>query len=456
MTTSLPTIILGAGIAGVSAAYYLSTQHGLKEIYLIDNQPPLSLTSDKSTECYRNWWPGPGAAMVSLMNRSIDLLEMLARVTGNVFHLNRRGYLYLTADSHKIPNMLQLAQESATLGGGELRLHHGAASDPIYLPSHPSSFEEQPTGADFLLDQHLIRNYYPYISEKAVAALHVRRAGWFSAQQLGAYMLDQARYHGVQFIQQKVVRIETRSNQVTGVSLSNGTSLGCSNLVIAAGPLLKQAGLMLGLDLPVYCELHLKVAFKDHLGIVPRHAPLLIWTDAQKLPWSADEQVFLQEDENTHWLLGEFPPGVHTRPEGGADSPVTLMLWEYHTRPVDPYFPPPLDPDYPEIALRGLATMLPGLSAYFGKAPRPVLDGGYYLKTHENRPLIGPLPIDGAFIIGALSGFGLMASQAAGELIAAHVTRQELPDYAPAFDLRRYQDPRYLELLSNWGFTGQL
>ena len=34
---------------------------------------PLSLTSDKSTECYRNWWPGPGDAMVRLMNRSIDL-----------------------------------------------------------------------------------------------------------------------------------------------------------------------------------------------------------------------------------------------------------------------------------------------------------------------------------------------------------------------------------------------
>src|SRR5256886_11256899 len=36
---------------------------------------PLSLTSDKSTECYRNWWPGPGDDMVALMNRSIDLLR---------------------------------------------------------------------------------------------------------------------------------------------------------------------------------------------------------------------------------------------------------------------------------------------------------------------------------------------------------------------------------------------
>jgi len=48
---------------------------------------PLSLTSNHSTECYRNWWPGPGNAMVALMNRSVDLMEELALESHNVFHL---------------------------------------------------------------------------------------------------------------------------------------------------------------------------------------------------------------------------------------------------------------------------------------------------------------------------------------------------------------------------------
>jgi hypothetical protein len=26
---------------------------------IVGERPPLSRTSDKSTECYRNWWPGP-------------------------------------------------------------------------------------------------------------------------------------------------------------------------------------------------------------------------------------------------------------------------------------------------------------------------------------------------------------------------------------------------------------
>ena len=56
-------VVCGAGIAGIAAAHAL-TQTELKRVLIVDPGPPLSLTSDKSTECYRNWWPGPGDAMV--------------------------------------------------------------------------------------------------------------------------------------------------------------------------------------------------------------------------------------------------------------------------------------------------------------------------------------------------------------------------------------------------------
>jgi glycine/D-amino acid oxidase-like deaminating enzyme len=164
----------------------------------------------------------------------------------------------------------------------------------------------------------------------------------------------------------------------------------------------------------------------------------------------------LSEDDYTRSLLDEMPAGVHTRPEGGTDSDIILMLWEYLLHEIAPVWPPPLDEQYPEIALRGLATMIPGLKAYFNKSPRPVLDGGYYTKTRENRPLIGPLPVEGAYLIGAISGYGLMASCAAGELLAAHLTKTALPPYAPAFALERYQDPAYQRMLRNWGDSGQL
>ncbi len=121
--TMADVVICGAGIAGIAAAYFLAVQQGIRNVVVVDERPPLSLTSDKSTECYRNWWPGPGPAMVQLMNRSIDLLEELAERSDNVFRMNRRGYLYATADTSQALAFQRLGAEAAAAGAGELRIH---------------------------------------------------------------------------------------------------------------------------------------------------------------------------------------------------------------------------------------------------------------------------------------------------------------------------------------------
>ena len=76
------------------------------------------------------------------------------------------------------------------------------------------------------------------------------------------------------------------------------------------------------------------------------------------------------------------------------------MLWEYHTQLMEPVDAPAMDEGYPEIALRGLAAMLPRMKEYFGRMPRPQLDGGFYTKTRENRPLVGPMGVEGTFVPG--------------------------------------------------------
>jgi glycine/D-amino acid oxidase-like deaminating enzyme len=111
---------------------------------------------------------------------------------------------------------------------------------------------------------------------------------------------------------------------------------------------------------------------------------------------------------------------------------------------------------YPEVVMRGLVRMIPGMRTYLQKAGKPRIDGGFYTKTRENRPLIGKLPVEGAFVIGALSGFGLMVACAAGELVAEYVTGESLPSYATALALERYQDPTYRAMLDDWRASGQL
>jgi glycine/D-amino acid oxidase-like deaminating enzyme len=98
--------------------------------------------------------------------------------------------------------------------------------------------------------------------------------------------------------------------------------------------------------------------------------------------------------------------------------------------------------------MRGLAVMMPGLRAYIGRSHEAVVDGGYYCKAPDNRPLIGPTAIEGAYVLGALSGFGIMASQAAAELLAAHLLEQPMLDYAPAFHPARFEDPAYQRILA--------
>jgi glycine/D-amino acid oxidase-like deaminating enzyme len=214
---------------------------------------------------------------------------------------------------------------------------------------------------------------------------------------------------------------------------------------------------MLDIELPVYNELHAKVTLHDSLRAFPRYADLLVWNDAQSLPWTDAERASVESNPAAAALLESFPGGVHYLPKGTSSDPKIMALWTYDIRPSEYIEPPAIAPHYAEIVLRGLARMVPRASQYFGLAHRVTVDGGYYCKTPENRPLIGPLPIQGAYIIGALSGFGVMASQGAADLLAAHVTGSSLPTYADSFLVERYQDAVYLDLLKNWDArSGQL
>jgi glycine/D-amino acid oxidase-like deaminating enzyme len=458
--TSTDVLICGAGIAGVSAAYHLAVRQGVTDISLVDDRSPLTLTSDKSTEAYRNWWPGPGDTMVRFMNRSIDILEELAELSDNYFHLNRRGYAFLTADPAKAELYRASAIESSQLGAGELRIHRGLADDPPF-PSHvPEGYAPELGGADLVLDPALIRHRFPFVADNAVAMLHPRRCGWLSAQQLGMWLLDQAKQRGARLVNGRVVAVDTTGGRVNRVTVEAGGiehQIETRVFINAAGPLVDKVGRLLDIDIPVFNELHGKVAINDPLGIVPRDAPLMIWSDPVILPWEDEEREELAASEDTRWLTESFPAGVHFRPEGGPGAQTLLLLWTYDIKPQEAIWPYHFEPEYAEVVVRGLTRMVPGLAAYAGKIGRPYVDGGYYCKTQENRPLIGPLPVEGAYIFGALSGYGIMASQAGADLLTAHITGSGLPDYAPAFALSRYDDPEYRKLLDEWDpTTGQL
>jgi sarcosine oxidase, subunit beta len=387
-------VIAGAGMAGIAAAYQLAVRAGIARIVLIDPREPLSLTSSKGTEAYRNHWPGPDDAMVRLMNRSIDLLDLLDRDSAQAFELNRRGYVFLTASRTEAER---------------LRAHAG--------PMTP-----------FTDDEREIRARFPFITDRVVAMLHVRRAGFMNAMKLGRWLLTRACAHGVQLLNDEVTDLVVEHHRIVAVRLASGARIDTHAFVLAAGPLLCEWTGRLELGIPIANELHGKISFEDEARVIPRDAPLMIWNDAVDLGTS-----------------GTFPTGVHFRPRGTQS---VLGIWTYDTRIEEPTFPPTFAAEYADVVIRGLTAMIPGLHVYVGRGHQAVVDGGYYCKTPDNRPLIGPTQIEGAYLLGALSGFGIMASQAAAELLSAHLLGTSLPDYAAAFHPGRFDDPAYQNMLA--------
>src|SRR5471032_364257 len=154
MQTGADVVICGAGIAGVAAAYHLSVRQGIRRVVLVDEREPLTLTSDKGTQAYRNWWPGPDDTMLRLVSRSIDLLEESAVACGNAFRMNRRGYLFATADAAQATRLEATAREVSAFGMGPLRVHRDAGT---YAPVEREGYAGRPTGADLLLGDEVRR-----------------------------------------------------------------------------------------------------------------------------------------------------------------------------------------------------------------------------------------------------------------------------------------------------------
>jgi glycine/D-amino acid oxidase-like deaminating enzyme len=216
-----------------------------------------------------------------------------------------------------------------------------------------------------------------------------------NVKKLGAWMLARAIDAGLEVVRDRAVGIDASGQLFRAVRLASGSTIRAHTMILAAGPLLPEWVDSIGLFAPIVNEQHGKISFEDDEGIIPRDVPLMIWDS-----------------------------GVHFRPRGEKS---VLGIWGQI----------PFDEKYPHKVIRGLAEMVPGLARYIDRVDDFTVDSGYYCKTPDNRPLIGPTAVDGVYLIGALSGFGVMSSQAAAELVCAHVLHKPLPSWAPAFAVDR-------------------
>ncbi len=447
--------IVGAGIAGIATAYYLSTKHGKRDLVLLDRGPPMGFTTAQSGENYRDWWPHP--AMAAFTGRSIELMERIARDSANVIHMTRRGYALATRREPSDDLAGELLAGYGTETRGVVRRWRGHEAGAYEAPDL-GSWQGAPCGVDVITDRNLIGRHFPQFDPAVATVVHVRRAGDVSAQQLGQYMLDSVKERGGRLRHGALEAIDQGATfDLTVTGEGQASWIRCATVVNAAGPFLNAVAQMIDVALPVCNVLQQKIAFEDRAGAVPRTAPFSVDLDPQTLDWSDEERNLLAESAETAWLAERFPGGIHCRPEGGPQGAWVKLGWAYNTKPCDPDWAPPLDPAFPEIVLRGASALQPALKAYAGRPPgRFSHYGGYYTMTRENWPIIGPMGGAGAFVVGALSGFGTMAACAAGELCADWIAGGALPEYAQDLSLARYQDDRLIATLKAMADRGIL
>eukprot|EP00941_MAST-03F_sp_MAST-3F-sp1_P000600 g600.t1 len=470
---SAEVVICGAGLAGVALAYQLSVKRGISGVVLVDERPPLSLTSALSTECYRNVWGD--ADMTSLMNRSIDLMEEMSMESDNFFNMTQRGYLYLTSQRSVAEGFASSSEETELLGLGPKRIFSDVNEvTKSWSPPITEGLDPLNTGLDVLANREVVRACFPWVHDEIEGALYARRCGWVDAQQMGAYMLQRARECGTRVITGQVQEIqtnrsgETGSRAITSVVVNKlpldgsdvvgigrqsnskeGVQFSTSTFVNCAGPYAKAVHAMITegeeeyFELPLENELHVKVVFDDVHGAIPSSAPMTIFADEVNLQWSEEEKHFFSsssEEENLTKWLGDLPSGVHFRPLSGGYA---LMLWDFvHANTKIPSWgssrwndawpnPDPsssFDELYADMVIRGLGvSTLPSLMDKYVNpgvmGNRTSVDGGYYCHTRDNKPLACATPeIEGSFLLAGLSGFGVMSCMGLSDLLATRMT----------------------------------
>ncbi len=357
--TKAEVIVVGAGIAGASTAFWLS-RTGLRPLIVERLAAPGAATTAASAHSVRAQFVEP--ANIRMMRESLDFYGAfaerlgLSREAGDI-QFRRGGYVFASTNE-RAP-----AEISARVA---IQREHGL--DDVEV-----------------LSTEDVQRRFPWMSPTVTAASYRARDGWIDGVRATRLLLDASEAQ-VEY-DTEVLEVLTASGRVTGMRTSHGT-IATDTVVLAAGPF---TAALAGESLP--------------LELVRRNRLIL----AARLDIPAGAPMTVDADTGAHWRPHQGGALVAwARPE--TPSP---PMWPV---PPDPGFPKMVLQDRDGV---GRLTPFWHKLAPCLLPSEMQLTAGQYVITPDHMPIIGPAAeTSGLWFHTGYSGHGIMGSPSGGRTLA--------------------------------------
>jgi FAD-dependent oxidoreductase domain-containing protein 1 len=356
--SAFDVVIAGGGVVGSACAYFLHTHPQFQgRIAVVEPDPSYRrAASALSASSIRQQFSTP--LNIALSAFGMDFLRSAASRGFAPLSLVESSYLYLATSAG-----LRALEERFTI--------QRSAQVPVQL-----------------LGRGALERRYPWIntSDLAAGTDTVGVEGWFDGYALLSSFRRANEHAGVRYLRDRVTRfVCSTPGRITAVALEQQGSVGCANVVLAAGTRSRELAADIGVELPIY----------------PRKRTVCVFSCPQPIPGCP--------------LLID-PSGLWFRPEGGR------FLCGI---PEDP--DPNVSADdftidhglFESIAWPILAHRVPAFEAV---RLASAWVGHYDYNTFDQNAFVGPVPGFANLLIACgFSGHGLQQAPAVGRGLAEHI-----------------------------------
>jgi len=375
--------VVGGGIVGLSLAYHL--RQTSRDVTVYEKRAPGAGTTGKSIACFGRHLAADEVER-ELMSRSWDVYEPL--VAERTLSYHETG-LMVAAETEAFFAELRASADAAREAG---------ITAEVLAPEDVATYNIAPEAA-------------------SEGATRYPSAGRLDPAEILSYFADEAQDCGVDVetgVEVTDVRIDGAA--VTGLETSAGVRTP-DVVVNAAGPWAHELNTMAGVSLPLKHTL----------------APIVVLEASEnfELPTVAFENgVYFTGERSATVLAGH---AAHSSSDEVWDTAAAFDVPESkqgtgqgtvsqrHRERIAEHAPTAI----PKLADARASNEWRGLRCF----------------TPDERPIVGPTAVDGFYVAGGMSGWGITLGPACGQLLAEHLVTGDRPDPLGALGAGRFGEP---------------